>query len=189
MIAGAKIDPLFFFAPQEIKLNFGPFKNSRVYFNQQDGAFQPLISGENDCAFSEPDECVESQYVDKTNTQLNALYNNSFLGSITPSTATNHPMVVGGKVADYEASSKNVSRPTPCAIYPNPTYGKLTVPDNYRHSIIEVISVDGILWQELEINVKSAEVDLFVLPAGVYVLRMRDMDNGNACFQRIVKVD
>ena len=110
MIAGAKVDPLYFFAPQEVTLNFGPFNNIRAYFNEQDQNYIPLVSGTsgNLCAISEPEECVNSRYADKTNGQLKSQFNNSFLGSITPSDAKSHNMVIGGKV-----SSSTSGNPSP----------------------------------------------------------------------------
>jgi len=101
LIDGAKTDPLYFFAPQAVILNFGPFSNASAYFNEQDASFIPLTSGAsgNGCAISEDWECVASQYLNKTNAQLNAQYNNSFLGTITPNTAVTHPIILGGKVS------------------------------------------------------------------------------------------
>ena len=102
MISGSKEDELYFFAPQEITLNFGSFNNSRVYYHEQDGDYTPLVSGAsgNRCAISEPEECVSSNYANKTNSQLKSEYNRSFLGSITPTDAETHQMIVGGKVAN-----------------------------------------------------------------------------------------
>lgn len=101
LVDGAKGDPLYFFAPQEVILNFGPFNNARAYFNQQDGNYIPLVSGAsgNRCAISDDAACISTQYTNKTNTQLNSQYSNSFLGSITPGTAVTHSIVVGGKVS------------------------------------------------------------------------------------------
>ena len=100
LLDGPKPDPLYFFAPLEVTLNFGPFQNSTVYFEAQDANFIPIISG-NRCTFSDGGEfCVSSQYVGKTNTQLNAQYNNSFLGAITPANAVINSIIVGGKVTN-----------------------------------------------------------------------------------------
>lgn len=112
MIAGAKVDPLYFFAPQEVTLNFGPFSNIRAYFDEQDKHYIPLASGAggNLCAISEPEECVNNQYADKTNGQLKSQFNNSFLGSITPADAKSHPILIGGKVS---GTSDGNSSPDP----------------------------------------------------------------------------
>ncbi|CAM3104013.1 G8 domain-containing protein [Vibrio neptunius] len=101
MISGKKVDPLYFFAPQEVLLDFEPFFNARAYFDQQDGGYTPLVSGSsgNLCAVSEPEQCVEYQYADKTNRQLKSEFKRSFLGEITPESATLHKVVSGGKVS------------------------------------------------------------------------------------------
>lgn len=97
MISGAKVDPLYFFAPQEVTLNFGPFNNVKAYFDQQDGSYTPITS-ENTCTISNGGaNCVNNQYVNKTNTQLKSQFGKSFLGAITPTGAVTHPMLVGGK--------------------------------------------------------------------------------------------
>ncbi|RXE98084.1 G8 domain-containing protein [Pseudoalteromonas sp. PS5] len=100
MIAGAKVDPLYFFAPQQVTLNFGPFSQVTAYFDEQDGDYVPIRSGlsGNICAISEMTECVSNEYADKTNLQLKQAFSRSFLGAITPTDATTHTMVIGGKL-------------------------------------------------------------------------------------------
>jgi hypothetical protein len=95
------VDDLFFFAPQEIKLNFGPFDNAIAYFNEQDASYMPITSGSsgNRCSFGDEVLCISNQYANKTNTQLEAQYNKSFAGAITPNTAVTHPIIIGGKVS------------------------------------------------------------------------------------------
>lgn len=100
LLDGPKGDPLYFFAPLEVTLNFGPFNNSTTYFNEQAASYIPIASA-NRCTFSDSGSfCVGSQYVGKTNTQLQSQYNNSFLGSIMPTSAVTHSMLVGGKVTN-----------------------------------------------------------------------------------------
>ena len=103
LLNGTKPDDLYFFAPQEVVLNFGPFNNLSAYFNEQDANYTPIKSGTsgNRCSFSSKGEdCVSSQYSDKTNAQLKTQYTSSFLGAITPNNAVTNPMLVGGKVSD-----------------------------------------------------------------------------------------
>ena len=104
MISGGKEDPLYFFSPQEVTLNFGPFQNSKAYFNKQDGNYIP-ITNTNRCAISEDDECVQTRYANKTNTRLKSEFNNSFLGSITPVQAVSHAMILGGKVTNIDTTT------------------------------------------------------------------------------------
>lgn len=71
LIAGEKEDDEFFFAPQEITLDFGPFSNVRAYYDAQDGSFTPWVSGANDCIFSDGGgACIDGDYVGKTNAQM-----------------------------------------------------------------------------------------------------------------------
>lgn len=98
-----KEDPLHFFAPQEITLNFGPFNNSRLYFDEQDAGFTPITSA-NRCGFGEfSSQCVSNSYRNKTNAQLNSQYGRSFLGEVTPTSAVTHPIIVGGKATNVGA--------------------------------------------------------------------------------------
>ncbi len=97
LLGGPSGDDEYFFADQEIILNFGPFNNSKVYYNQQDANYIP-ITPENRCSFGEESECVSNQYTNKTNAQLNAQYDKSFAGAVTPNSAVTHPIIIGGKV-------------------------------------------------------------------------------------------
>ena len=97
LLGGPSGDDEYFFAEQEITLNFGPFNNASVYYNEQDAGYIPITSG-NRCSFGEEPECVSSQYSNKTNAQLQSQYNRSFVGAITPNSAGTHPMIIGGKV-------------------------------------------------------------------------------------------
>ena len=112
LLEGAKPDDTYFFAPQEVTLNFGPFDKATAYFDEQEGSHIPITSA-NRCTFSEDrEECVASRYVGKSNTQLKSQYNNSFLGTITPTTAVQHPMLVGGKVSAISGNPCESTVPT-----------------------------------------------------------------------------
>ncbi len=102
LLGGASGDDEHFFAPQEITLDFGPFNNTRAYFDEQEASYIPITS-DNRCSFGPDTECVSTQFVNKTNTQLLSQFENSFVGSITPSTAVTHPMVIGGKVGEVSS--------------------------------------------------------------------------------------
>ncbi len=186
MIDGAKEDPLFFFAPLEVTLNFGPFSNARAYFNKQDGSYIPLVSGGNDCAISDPSECVDGQYVGKTNTQLNAQYNNSFSGAITPSTAVTHPMVVNGKVDGIISSiGAHESLHNVFTVYPNPTAHSIQIESTLRNYVVKIFSVEGKLMKEVK-GTTNETVDLNNLNAGVYVVKLITSE-GHPYTQKIIK--
>nr|WP_299382873.1 T9SS type A sorting domain-containing protein [Allomuricauda sp.] len=97
LLADAK-EENWFFTPQNISFDFGPFKDSQVYYNAQDANYVPITT-EARCTLENGDECIDNRYVGKANQQLSAQNNGqSFAGAITPITAIPHPMVVGGKV-------------------------------------------------------------------------------------------
>ena len=180
MIDGAKVDDLFFFAPQEVTLNFGPFNNSMAYFNEQDASYIPLVSGGNDCAISEPEECVESQYVGKTNSQLSSQYSNSFCGTITPSTVVTHPMIIGGKVSDVTTSIADLEVQSDCLIlHPNPTNGFFKIQGDFTNYSIQILSSNGTLHQDLSNQNSPIEIDLSSLPNGLYFVKVVNGQNGD----------
>lgn len=101
-------NPYYFLYKDEITLTgFGPFNNSRLYFDEQDASFIPITNsnyrwineevepGEN------PEFVIPTIYRNKTNQQLTTTGESngqSFGGEITPETAESHAMIVGGKV-------------------------------------------------------------------------------------------
>lgn len=190
LINGSKPDPLYFFAPQEITLNFGEFSNSRVYFNEQDGGFIPLVSGTsgNECTISEDGmECVDSKYIGKTNNELKSSFNNSFLGEITPNNAGTHSMIIGGKVTN---SATAVQSPTfsccPVKFYPNPAETSLFVTSEAEHYTAQVVSMDGRVLLS-EVNKKGSLVfDVSSLPEGVYLVRIIDQNHMASCIQKVI---
>ncbi|WP_299551736.1 G8 domain-containing protein [Seonamhaeicola sp.] len=88
----------WYFTPHELTFNFGPFINSRVYYNAQDSDFIPITS-ETQCTLGGGSiDCIPNRFVGKTNTQLSSQNNGkSFAGSITPDNAIPHTQIVGGK--------------------------------------------------------------------------------------------
>ena len=195
LISGAKVDPLYFFARQEVTLNFGPFNNSRAYFNEQDGNFIPLVSGSsgNRCTFSDGGaDCVESQYVDKTNTQLNSEFGNSYLGSITPTTAITHPRIVGGKVdgTNVSASEAMNAQKNCMTIYPNPTRDDFSIQSDFRSFSVQIISLDGRVFESLEKqNQSNREINLSHIPPGVYFVRTMNEKTNEVCTEKLVKLN
>jgi len=190
MIAGAKVDPLYFFAPQEVTLNFGPFNNARAYFNEQDGSFTPLVSGTsgNGCAISEPSECVESQYFDKTNTQLNTQYSNSFLGSITPANVVTNSMIIGGKVPSNSLSIEDFNLNTEIVIYPNPSKNgifNISHPESIEIDRIIVNSISGKFIKEIHVS-KLKPIDLSYLSAGLYIVKIYSKNDKNIYLKKII---
>jgi hypothetical protein len=91
---GANKIPLFFLQPDRITLNFGPYTNEGLYYDQQRADFIPMLPAN----ATLEDVTVRNRFVNKTNQQLNNQYGWSFGGAILPAGATTIPEVVGGKI-------------------------------------------------------------------------------------------
>ncbi len=97
---------LFFLMPDSITLNYGPFQQARLYFDQQSASFVPLTQSAISTFAGEEDDEEGSQeslsrYIGKSNAELQSLTNpsTSFGGAILPTTAVTHPTVIGGWVS------------------------------------------------------------------------------------------
>jgi hypothetical protein len=185
LLGGAKEDPLYFFAPQEITLNFGPFSNVKAYFDEQDGNHIPLVSNGNACAISDPTECVSNQYVNKTNTQLNSEFNRSFLGTITPTTAIAHNMVIGGKVNGTVLSTEDpILAEDACSIYPNPASSSFQIQSNFNNYSVRIHSILG---QLVKAESSLSSIDINKLPRGIYLVNITDNNTRKQCRKKLIK--
>lgn len=122
--------PGYHMLPDDIRLDFGPFDNAKVYFDEQRADFiavtnatrLPLGIDEEDLW---PENIIPNKYVNKTNQQLRNQYGASFGGVILPATAISHPMVVGGKVSAITTSLPGLETPaSKITLFPNPTQGQ-----------------------------------------------------------------
>ncbi|MEM9053352.1 MAG: T9SS type A sorting domain-containing protein [Bacteroidota bacterium] len=86
-------------------MNYGPYNNQRLYFDQQDPSFTPILSGSET---SEEGQIVPSQFINLTNQQLMTTYQMSFGGALLPSSATTATNIVGGKIDDATNNPMNV---------------------------------------------------------------------------------
>ena len=197
LLGAARPDDEYFFAPQEVTLNFGPFSNTKVYFNEQDANYIPITSGSsgNRCTFGDDQECTSNQYANKTNSQLNAQYENSFAGFITPNTAVSHPMIIGGKVGEITSDPCEGATPT------TPT--SLTFDNNNCNAVqlswpaVQCAStytlqrrVDGGSWSTLSNDISGTSYIDTDEEIGVLVYRLRAQnDNGNSGFKSSTSFD
>lgn len=101
----------YFMLPDKITLNFGPFSNSRLYFDEQRADFVPATSTTK-CPLGwtenpNPDAplCTPDNLVGKTNQQLNTEFGTSLGGEITPASAQTHAMIVGGRATNISATT------------------------------------------------------------------------------------
>ncbi|WP_420401912.1 G8 domain-containing protein [Flagellimonas sp.] len=94
----------YFLLPDNITLNFGPFNNTKVYFDEQAADFVPVPSANlldplrYDAENIFPERRTPNVFLGKSNQELQSLYGTSLGGEILPVTANTHPMITGGKV-------------------------------------------------------------------------------------------
>lgn len=191
LLDDTKGDSEYFLNPQEIILNFGPFTNQRAYYNEQDANYIPIVSGifGNACSFSDPSECVDIDFQDKTNLQLSTDYYTSYLGVITPSTAIQHPMIVGGKVDSLLNSNIDLYEKIDCfKLYPNPTSDYFTIESDFNSFLVSICSMDGRIQKELSIQNNYEEIDITQLPNGLYFIKIYNFNNDDFCIQKIIKI-
>lgn len=91
---------LYFLLNDEITLNYGPFQNTRLYFEQSAADFIPITSANATAELEAETITIPSQYHNLTNQQLRGITNppSSFGGAIMPSDALSHPSITGGRV-------------------------------------------------------------------------------------------
>ena len=192
LLDGAKEDDEYFFAPQEITLDFGQFNNSRVYYNEQDADYIPIVSGSsgNECSFIDDSECIDSDYTNLTNSELFAEYDESFMGSITPDNAITDPMIIGAKVVDVTTTATDLEVQSNClTLYPNPTNGFFKIQGDFTNYTIQILSSSGALYQDLSAQSSPIEIDISTLPNGLYFIKVfNDLNNDN-CIQQIIKMN
>ena len=70
-------------------------------------------------------------------------------------------------------------------IYPNPTTGKIVVPERFQDSEYKVISVSGQVF--LKGKVQSNSIDLSNLYAGLYFLKIDEIQTGNQYLFKVLK--
>ncbi len=183
LIDGEKEDAEFFLAPQVVTLNFGPFTNATAYYDEQDGSHVPITSA-NACAFSVPSACVDAQYQNRTNAQLNSQFSKSFCGAITPSTAVTHPMIVGGKV-DGTIGLNEIEQ-NPVLVFPNPSSGIYTIQMSKNgEAQYSVYTMDGRVIRKGKVNEQEFTIDLVSEKSGVYLITLNGENVNKAV--RVVK--
>ena len=97
---------LYYFAlGDNITLNYGPFQNATLYFDQQAANFVPITNANFQLEVIEGDPAsdviIPTAYRNKTNAQLQNLTNpsTSFGGELLPNSAVGHASIIGGKVS------------------------------------------------------------------------------------------
>ena len=98
----------YFLLPDKIILNYGPYDNQRLYFNEQCATCTPIPRSGEGYTIVDEQEYILSEFVGKSNQQLQNEYQMSFGGSILPDDAVEVNGIVGGKIAPWENELLNV---------------------------------------------------------------------------------
>lgn len=95
----------YFFLPDKTILNYGPFANQRLFFNEQAASYVPLPSDAAPYTFEDTDRIILGEFATKSNQQLQSDYAMSFGGSLLPSNASTSPGIVGGQIAPWQSNT------------------------------------------------------------------------------------
>ncbi|MEO1259805.1 MAG: G8 domain-containing protein [Bacteroidota bacterium] len=190
----------YFGLGDEITLNYGPFQNATLYFNEQAADFVP-INNSNYQAPTVPGEpageSIPSIYRNKTNAQLQGIFNpaTSFGGKLLPASAVGHPSIVGGKVSAVSGNPCNgVVPPSPSAVTAsnnacnsiNVNWSSANCADTYRVQR----KVDTGNWVTLDNAATGTSYTDNNPPAGSLSYRVRAQnDNGNSAEQTSGTID
>ena len=100
--------PAYFLLPDKIILNYGPYANQRLYFNEQAANYKPLPYDEEPYTFFDEERYILPQFAEKTNQELQQAYQMSFGGSLLPSDAVDAPGIIGGKIRGWQNETLNI---------------------------------------------------------------------------------
>ncbi len=186
--------PLYFLLNDNITLNFGPFNNSPLYYQQQDANFIPITNSNFQLAVAPGDPpsdvIVPATYRNKTNAQLQSLTNNpstSFGGELLPAGTVDHPSIVGGKIPASTLSLDEQIFANNFKLYPNPTSGVIEVNTDIIDYSIQIFGLNGSLYKTLTHQNLSTKLDISLLPNGIYLMRIVQLKDGKSFTKKIVK--
>ena len=185
----------YFLMNDDITLNYGPFQNVKLYFNQQASDFIPITNSNYQLEVppGDPstDVIIPSQYRNKTNAQLQSLTSNpstSFGGELIPNTAEMHPTIIGGMV-DGNISTNTAEllmEENSISLYPNPTPGDLILKVESGDYSVKILDINGILHEQLNIN-GDHTIDINQMPEGLYFIEIKNVNNNNLYLHKILK--
>lgn len=97
-----------FLLPDKIVLNYGPYQDQRLFFNEQAPNYIPLPEDREPYTMFEGERYILPEFVGKSNQQLQDTYQMSFGGSLLPADATDTPGIIGGKIRTWQDEPLNV---------------------------------------------------------------------------------
>lgn len=182
----------YFLLPDDIRLNFGPFNNTKVYFDEQEATYIPVPTSDLLTPYLYPSEdlfperVIPTMYLNKSNAQLMSEFGTSLGGVISPSNVVTHTMITGGKV-DPDTLNVEEQHTTPdLRLYPNPTYGLIHIESNSIIKTAVVYDLSGRIVKEINSNTIK-EINISKFSNGVYVLQLYDVNDSIIGTNKIVK--
>ncbi|MDN5202813.1 G8 domain-containing protein [Fulvivirgaceae bacterium BMA10] len=183
----------YFLIKENITLDYGPFDNMKLYFDEQAPDFIPINDTnyfrlDDDEGTPDPEWQVPGAFRNKTNLELRALGQTngaSFGGEILPSTAVDHPTIVGGKVGADMILHINTHEASPLfSIYPNPTIESFKINTSLRAYTVRILSLTG---QSMDIDLTDDRIITHHLPAGIYLVQIIDEESNQIFTTKLVK--
>ena len=98
----------YFLLPDKIILNYGPYNNQRLFFDEQAAGYTPLPEDRDPFTLIEDERFILAEFAEKTNQQLMNQYGMSFGGSLLPTDAVDSPGIIGGKIRAWQNETLNV---------------------------------------------------------------------------------
>ncbi len=74
-------------------------------------------------------------------------------------------------------------------LFPNPTEGLFTISGMLSDYQIEILDVNGSLYELVETDLSLHTIDLSDLPAGIFYLKIVNVDNGQVSVEKILKTE
>ena len=179
----------YFLLPDKIILNYGPYSNQRLYFDQQAAEYTPLPRDEDPYTFFEEERYILAEFASKTNQQLMDQYQMSFGGTLLPANAIDVDGIEGGKVLTWQnetlnvpvcvdfrketevdeinqcindASGNKVAGPLPAYTHPVETSTSISEQEDIRHSVKDIIPYPNPTRGRISIPVRLSEYNVAV---------------------------
>jgi hypothetical protein len=182
----------YFLLPDDIRLNFGPFNNTKVYFDEQDANYIPVPTSDLLIPYLYPTEnlfperVTPAMYLNKSNTQLMNEFGTSLGGVITPANAETHAMITGGKIEAGTLTVEEQNIAPSLKVHPNPTHGLLHIESTNTIRTAIVYDISGRVVKKIHSpNIKK--INIPQLSQGIYLLQLYDVNNLLISTNKIVK--
>ncbi|QMU63492.1 MAG: T9SS type A sorting domain-containing protein [Flavobacteriaceae bacterium] len=182
----------YFLLPDHIQLNFGPFNNSKVYFDEQDATYIPVPTSDLLTPYLYPTEnlfperVTPAMYLNKSNTQLMTEFGTSLGGVITPSGAVTHTMITGGKIEASTLSIEEQNASQNLILYPNPSNELIHIESNSTIKTAIVYDLNGRVVKKVSSDTIN-EINISELSTGIYLLKLFDANAMVMSAKKVIK--